>query len=280
MVLSLFGNLLVCYAVYRNPRLRCPSNYYIISLALSDIFQALCTMPLSIGLLATSDWPFGTSACYFLAISKLSLTKISIYTMALMALGRYYKIVKPATYQSTFKRKFIIATGLLAWVVPILDSIFAAFVFDFDASLQPGLAICKIEITKFYFAILIVFEYTPFFVILTCYWKIYKTVKMHNANISWKNSNVEEVNITKTLFTTGISFVSLWVPYRITFHLSYALADKFNFPRIISLIGTLLLFISSCVNPFIYGFMNRAFRNEFKKCLIPRRTNSIGTGSS
>ena len=55
MALSLFGNLLVCYAVYKNPRLRCPSNYYIISLAFSDIFQALCTMPLSIVMLATGN---------------------------------------------------------------------------------------------------------------------------------------------------------------------------------------------------------------------------------
>ena len=38
---SLFGNLLVCFAVYRNPTLRQPSNYYIMSLALSDILQAL-----------------------------------------------------------------------------------------------------------------------------------------------------------------------------------------------------------------------------------------------
>ena len=37
MILSLFGNLMVCYAVQRNPRLRSSSNYYIISLALTDI---------------------------------------------------------------------------------------------------------------------------------------------------------------------------------------------------------------------------------------------------
>lgn len=277
---SLFGNLLVCFAVYRNPTLRRPSNYYLISLALSDILQALFTMPLSIGMLPTSGWRYGIPACYFMAISMLSLASTSIFTMALLAVNRYYKIVKPAKYPNTFTKKFILVTGSLAWIAPILNSILTAFVYGFDVSPHPGLAICKVEYKKFYFPILIVFQNTPFFIIVFCYWKIYKVVKMHNANVSWQNSNVVEVNISKTLFTTVILFVSLWVPSNIILLMSYLLVDSFNFPRVISLVGTLLVFTSSCVNPFIYGFMNRAFRNEFKKCLIRRKPRSIDTESN
>ena len=106
MILSLLGNLMVCYAVRRNPRLRCPSNYYIISLALTDISQALFVMPLSVVLLATGEWqPFGTPLCYFAAISKMSLAKSSTFAMSLMALNRFYKIVKPAKYQTIFTQE-------------------------------------------------------------------------------------------------------------------------------------------------------------------------------
>ncbi|XP_020606216.1 neuropeptide FF receptor 2-like, partial [Orbicella faveolata] len=142
MILSLVGNLLVCFAVYRNPRLRCPSNYYIISLALSDILQALCTMPLSVAFLATGGWPFGTSLCYLSAIVKYSLAKISIYTMVLMAINRYYKIVKPAKYQTTFKKRFIIITASLVWVIFITYSIIAAFVIGSDANDDQSFALC------------------------------------------------------------------------------------------------------------------------------------------
>ena len=59
MILSLIGNLMVCYAVRRNPGLcRRPSNYYIISLALTDISLALSTMPWSVILLATGKCIF------------------------------------------------------------------------------------------------------------------------------------------------------------------------------------------------------------------------------
>ena len=206
MFLSLFWNLLVCFAVYRNTRLRQPSNYYIISLALSDILQALFTMPLSVGMLATGEWRNGIPACYFMVISMLSLASTSIFTMTLMALNRYYKVVKPAKYQNIFTKRFIIVTAALAWIASIFYSILTVFAFDFDVSPHPGLAICKIELRKFYFPILVIVQNTPFFVIMFCFWKVYKGVKMHNADISWQNLNAEEVNNSKTLFATVFCF--------------------------------------------------------------------------
>ena len=168
MVLSLFGNLLVCYAVYRNPRLRCSSNYYIISLAFSDIFQALCTMSLSIGMLATSSWPFGTSACYFLTFCKFSLAKISVYTMVLMALNRYYKIVKPAKYQTIFKERFIILTASLVWVVAILYTYLTVFVFGYEAKPDPGFALCTVDFYPFAVPVYCVIMYLPYVIIIFC----------------------------------------------------------------------------------------------------------------
>jgi len=280
MLLSLFGNLLVCFVVYRNPRLRQPSNYYIISLALSNLLQGLFTMPLSVGMLATGDWRYGTSACHFIAISMLSLASTSIFTMTLMALNIYFKIVKPPKYRNTFTKKFIIVTGALAWIAPILNSILTVFAFGFDVRPHPGLAICKIELRRLHFSILIIFQNTPFFVIMFCYWKIYKVVKMHNADVAWQNLNAEEVKISKTLFATVFGFVILWIPANIILLPSYLMVDSFNFPRVISVIATLLVFTSSCLNPFIYALMNGALRNEFKKCLILRKPQSVGRDSN
>ena len=277
MALSLFGNLLVCYAVYRNPRLRCPSNYYIISLAFSDIFQALCTMPLSIGMLATSNWPFGTFACYFLTFCKYSLAKISVYTMVLMALNRYYKIVKPAKYQTTFKKRFIIITASLVWVIVILYSFLTVFVLGYDPEPNHRFAICSVTFHQYALTVFSVIMYLPYVVIIFCYWKIYKVVKMHNANVSWQSSNVEDVKISKTLFVTVIGFVGLWMPANCIYFVSLL---KPLLPRELTLFGTFLLFSSSCANPFIYGFMNRSFKNEFMKFLKLKRTHTIDTESS
>ena len=276
MILSLDGNLLVCFAVYKNPRLRCPSNYYIISLALSDILQALFTMPLSIVYLATGRWPFGTSLCYFSAIVKYSLSKISIYTMVLMAVNRYYKIVKPAKYQTTFKKRFIVITASLVWGISTTHALVAAFVIGSDAKEYQGFALCLIQYRLSAIPMLTLLMYLPHFPIVFCYWKIYSAVKEHNANVSWQSSNVEDVKVSKTLFATVVGFVSLWMPANCI----YVYSVLSPVPRELALFATMLVFSTSCVNPFIYGFMNRAFKREFKKYLGMKKKRSIDAESS
>ena len=66
-MVSLTGNLLVCLAVYKNPRLRTTTNLYIISLAVSDLLSATFVKPFTVGVLITRKWPFGKFYCYIQA---------------------------------------------------------------------------------------------------------------------------------------------------------------------------------------------------------------------
>ncbi|XP_068734471.1 histamine H2 receptor-like [Montipora capricornis] len=270
MILSLLGNLLVCYAVYRNPRLRCPSNYYIISLALTDILQASCSMPLSVAFLATGEWSFGAATCGFVAITYISLTKASSFNMVLMAINRYYKVVKPTKYQTIFKPRCIVISAFLAWAIPFTLAFLSIFFLDQKSKPNAGFAMCIIGFRPSFFSVILALRYASYFVIGFSYWKIYKQVKMHNANVSWQSSNIADVKITKTLFTTVIGFFSFFVPAHVIFTVS-KFVEYSHFPRYLSLLSTLFIYITSCINPFIYGYMNRAFKTEFKKCFLPRR---------
>ena len=277
LVMTFLGNLLVCYAVYRNPRLRNPSNYYIISLALTDILLASCAMPLSVAYLATGEWSFGTSACEFFAILTTSMTETSAFNMALMALNRYYKVVKPNKYQAVFKPRNIVTTALLAWIIPMTFAILSVFVFDEEAKPNPGYPICVIQFPKLSLTAVFGVTYSQYFIIVFCYWKIYRKVKMHNANLSWQSSNAVDVKVSKTLFVTVVSFVSLFFPASIIFTLHEFLWPT-GFPRFVALLAVFLIFMTSSTNPFIYGYMNRGFRNEFKKFLMPKRRHSVAEG--
>ena len=279
-ILSFLGNLLVCYAVYRNPRLRSPSNYYIISLALTDILLASCAMPFSVAYLATGEWSFGTSACEFAVILKTSMTQTSVFNMALMALNRYYKVVKPNKYQAIFKPRNIVITALLAWIIPVTFVILSVFALDQETESNSGYAICIIQDTQSaFYSLILSLTYSLNFIIAVCYWKIYRKVKMHNANLSWQSSNAADVKVSKTLFVTVVSFLSLLLPAHIIFT-SYQIVGPANIPRFLTLLAILFVFMTSCTNPFIYGYMNRAFRSEFKKCLMPKRGHSVSEGTA
>ena len=62
-MVCLIGNSLICIAVYRNARLRSSTNLYIVSLAISDIINAVIVMPFIVDVLITGKWPFGEAVC-------------------------------------------------------------------------------------------------------------------------------------------------------------------------------------------------------------------------
>ena len=102
---------------------------------------------------------------------------------------------------------------------------------------------------------------------------------MHNANVSWQSSNAADVKVSKALFVTVVSFVGLLLPAHIIFT-SYKFEKPLRFSRFFSVLAVLLIFLTSCTNPFIYGYMNRAFRSEFKKCLMLKRGHPVAEGGA
>ncbi|XP_022797958.1 trace amine-associated receptor 7d-like [Stylophora pistillata] len=213
----------------------------IISMALTDIFQGLLIMPLSVGLLATGKWPFGSHLCHFEAITKISLAKVSTFIMGLMALNKYYKIVKPAKYPSLFTEKFIIASASVAWLIPIIFFLLGVFAFDFGVKPILNVATCVIELKLLALPVYMILAYFPYIIIAFCYWKIYQVVKMHNANVSRKSANVEHVNISKNLLVTIVGFTIVWVPA----HAMFIVSILASIPRQLELLVTLSVFTSS-----------------------------------
>ena len=169
--------------------------------------------------------------------------------------------------------------ALLAWIIPMTVAILSVFVFDQEAKPNPGHAICVIQFPKLSLTAVLGLIYLAYFIIVFCYWKIYRKVKMHNANLSWQSSNAVDVKVSKTLFVTVASFVSLFTPANIVFTLHKFLWPT-GFPSFVSLLAVFLIFMTSCTNPFIYGYMNRAFRSEFKKFLLLKRGPSVAEGGA
>ena len=80
-VAAFFGNLLTCYAVYRNQRLRTLPNMFVIALGVSDILMSIFCMPISVVTLFRGRWMFGESFCRFVGFAALTFAMASLQTM-------------------------------------------------------------------------------------------------------------------------------------------------------------------------------------------------------
>ena len=117
ILLFLFvGNCLTLLVMLLNPRMRTIPNMFVASLAISDLLLGLCSsVPFGVPALVTSHWLFNDTACQFQGYVSIMLVVASIHTLVLMAVNRYYRIVKPAKYQRYFTKKKTLIMILVSW---------------------------------------------------------------------------------------------------------------------------------------------------------------------
>ncbi|XP_038219690.1 5-hydroxytryptamine receptor 1-like [Zerene cesonia] len=95
---TIVGNILVCVAVCLVRKLRRPSNYLIVSLAVSDLCVAIMVMPVAMVYDLMGSWPFGPVICDFWVSSDVLSCAASILNLCMISVDRYYAITKPLEY--------------------------------------------------------------------------------------------------------------------------------------------------------------------------------------
>lgn len=280
---SLTGNLLVCLAVYKNPRLRTTTNLYIISLAVTDLLSATFVMPFTAGVLITRKWPFGKFYCDIHAFLVNFGLFFSTSVMGLTAFNRYVRIVQTNMYNSIFsqrKSRAILASLCVFIAFYIAVPHFAGFQ---DFAFFPKYATCHITHRTqagrivHYSIVVSFFLIFPFSVAIFCYLKVFKAIKQHNLEVvpalqsRIRNARIttQEIKISKSLFVVVLGFGMCWIPAWIL-----AIIMRFelipSLPREFYLVHTALVFLSSSTNVFIYAGMNNSFKAEFRRLLSCR----------
>ena len=283
-ILAFIGNMLVCWAVYRNQRLRTIPNIYVVTLAMSDALMAVLCMPMSVVLLITGEWPFSSAVCHFQGFFCFFCALYSLLLMTATAVNRYFRVVKPNLYRQRFKVKStcisVVAITLFAAFGAGLSSMaqWATFIVHY------GKVICFMDFDTPYLEMayvaysMTVCVWIPIVILMFAYYKIFSTIKEHNHEMSCKRQgttlpfNVEEVKITKALFAAVLGFILCWGPIAIIDMVDSFSAHKFAIPRQVFMLYVYLGFGSCSINPIIYGVLNRAFRAEFSRILSFWRT--------
>lgn len=271
-VAAFLGNLSVCYAVYRNQRLRTLSNMFVVALAVSDILMSTFCMPFSVVTLIRGQWIFGDTFCRFHGFGVFTFGLASLHTMGLIAVSRYFCIVKPERYIVLFKKQKILLYIGVVWCTAFIGSV-PPFLFSHGGfEFQPGKAMCLYTFdTNIAYTVFIecVYVATPLTLIIVCYAKVFYTVSRSNQVFSLENNpqvlraNVEEAKVTKTLAAVMAGFACCWLPVCIIDYTDAAYGEP-TLPRQAYLTYGFLVYLSSTINPFIYGATNKHFRRQYR----------------
>ncbi|XP_069620185.1 D(1A) dopamine receptor [Ranitomeya imitator] len=119
---TLFGNTLVCAAVIRFRHLRSKvTNFFVISLAVSDLLVAMLVMPWKAVAEIAGFWPFG-SFCNIWVAFDIMCSTASILNLCVISVDRYWAISSPFRYERKMTPKVAFIMISVAWTLSVLIS--------------------------------------------------------------------------------------------------------------------------------------------------------------
>ena len=194
--------------------------------------------------------------------------------MGLIAVSRYYCVVKPGKYNVLFKKQRALLLIAVVWCAAPVGLLPPIFIKNGRFEFQPGKAMClyTFESSIAYTVFLDVYVAEPLTIITICCAKVFRTVSRSNHVFSQENNlqqlraNVEKAKVTKTLAAVVVGFACRWLPVAVMDNIDAA-RGQHTLPRQAYLTYAFMAYLSSDINPFIYGGANRQFRREYKAIL-------------
>ena len=92
--------------------------------------------------------------------------------------------------------------------------------------------------------------------------------------MSTSRVNVEDIKLNRLLAVIVISFSICFTPFFVMILIDTS-REKFSLPRQLYFFATVTVGAASCINPMIYGIMNKEFRRGFV-AIFRRKRGRIG----
>ncbi|TKS75817.1 Trace amine-associated receptor 1 [Collichthys lucidus] len=271
-VVTICGNLLVIISVIYFKQLHMPTNYLILSLAMTDLLVGVLVCPFSMAFTVTSCLFQPGIFCKVRGSIDVTLSTASILNLCFISIDRYFAVCQPLTYRSKINDRVIGIMIFLTWGVAALIGIgiMVAFFLSFNQQKTCEQS-CLIDAVISTILACVFSFYLPAIIMLSIYLKIFLVAQsqansIQSTNIQSTQSGIAVIKMerkaTKTLAIVMGVFLLCWTP----FFLSITFNPVTNYSVPSPLIETLvwLGWSNSMFNPFVYGFFYSWFRSAFR----------------
>uniref|UniRef100_A0A8C8S5N0 Neuropeptides B and W receptor 1 n=1 Tax=Pelusios castaneus TaxID=367368 RepID=A0A8C8S5N0_9SAUR len=270
---GLTGNTAVIYVILRAPKMKTVTNLFILNLAIADELFTL-VLPINVADLLLLQWPFGEFMCKLIISIDQYNTFSSIYFLTVMSIDRYLVVVATVQARKMSYRTYRAAkvASLSVWV--LVSIIILPFTIFAKLHQEQGRSQCVfvfpapesfwLKASRLYTLILgFVIPVSTICVLYTA-----MLAKLRHMHLNSHAKALDKAKKKVTLMVLVILAVCLfcWTPY----HLSTVVALSTDLPQSPLIIGisyfiTSLSYANSCLNPFLYAFLDDNFRKSFRK---------------
>ncbi|XP_041357593.1 gastrin/cholecystokinin type B receptor-like [Gigantopelta aegis] len=276
LVFGICGNFLVIFAVCRYRRLRSITNAFLTSLASADLLLVTICVPVKCAAFFSFTWAFGWFLCKFVFYMQTVSVLCSVMTLTVMSIERFIAIIFPLRAKSlctgAHARIVIIVSWILSFFMatPILVGQKHKEVGDIRKAYwcvkewsKPSLAIV------FEVYMLVVIFVIPVLVMIMAYTAI--CVELFRMSKLRTGMGINKYVVIQMLILVVLLFIVCWGPILIdNLLVSVGLIEKLHIGYLKPMRQAFFLmsYMNSCVNPIVYGFMSKNFRDSFKEVIF------------
>lgn len=123
IICAISCNLSVLYVIKRYTYLQTVPNYFVATLAVTDLFYAVFGCTSIVITTIAKEWLLGYHYCNFIGLTNAWFCTVSIWTLIAISINRYIALLKPFRVDKIFtaKRTVLIITGI--WLLAFLFSV-------------------------------------------------------------------------------------------------------------------------------------------------------------
>ncbi|XP_065361469.1 neuropeptides capa receptor [Calliphora vicina] len=295
-ITGFFGNVLVCMVIFKHSTMHTATNYYLFSLAVSDLIYLTLGLPMEV-ILYWHQYPylFGLTFCKARAYISEASTYVSVLTIVAFSVERYIAICHPLHLSAMrgFKRasRIIVLLWLLSFIGAIPFGIWTKINYWYyppDQSQIKDSGYCGFDtpenIPLFEVSSLVSF-FIPMFLIFYFYGRMGAKIRsrttqqlgvqqgsMHRESTIQKSRRA----VIRMLAAVVVTFFICWLPFHIQrlwyvhgkTHKYYQEVNEWLF----SITG-FAYYVTCTINPILYNVMSHRYRVAFKDILCRKRKN-------
>nr|XP_039256437.1 melatonin receptor type 1A-like [Styela clava] len=305
-IFGTLGNILVIVTIRKEKKLRIPGNYFIINLTVSDIIITAFSIPAIIYNLSSElagdyiDYVESTAFCQSSAYVKIIALHVSWYSLAFIALNRYYTVCRMDEYANHFKKKRVLITIILIWLwivlinIPIMvgwavpnnkelkENSTEGYYFSYPRSGPPvvydqSTHDCMVGVKNhggYTYANGFFVMCIPLLAIVFCYALVYMEIVQSRRRMKGaldakqlKKRYKKERKISLMLAIVVIVFILCWAP-AIIYDYTSTIDEWKSGESSVRLVVNWIALCNSAMNPALYALLSKAFRQGYLKVLF------------
>ena len=271
---SLLGNAIIIYIIITHKNLHTSTNWFLLSLAISDLGVPLFIIPSHLLCTETKiSCNIGVTTALYNFILFASVLNLCACTTE-----RYIAILHPFKYIHLVNQKRVIAVLIKIWSLPLPLAILPVILLP---NAKPGES--SIVNRIYWLTQVALFMIIPSAVMLAAFWRIHRVATWH-ANQIRRLSLVPEEDANggrQKLVLEAKSTLKVYGVVVLVFTLGWLLSayrmvkTKFLLHRVpieVDYISRFLLVSNASINPYIYGLQKSDIKKEFLTVLRKRQT--------